>query len=63
MAEEYKQIACREIGADCDFVAQGKTDQEVVDKCAEHAKSQHGVMGFPPGWYVMIRSHMRTVQV
>jgi len=28
---------------DCDFVARGQTEQEVLKKCVEHARSAHGM--------------------
>jgi predicted small metal-binding protein len=33
---------------DCDFEARGETEQDVLDQCAEHAKSAHGMDGIPP---------------
>jgi predicted small metal-binding protein len=38
-----KVINCRQVGVDCDFEARGETEQEVIQKCAEHAKSAHGM--------------------
>jgi predicted small metal-binding protein len=38
-----KIVRCREVGVDCDFEARGETEQEVLHKCAEHAKSAHGM--------------------
>jgi predicted small metal-binding protein len=28
---------------DCDFVAKGETEQEVLQQCAEHARKEHGM--------------------
>jgi predicted small metal-binding protein len=33
---------------DCDFVAKGETDQEVLQQCAEHARTAHGMNEIPP---------------
>ena len=38
-----KVITCRDVGVDCDFVARGQTEQEVLKKCVEHARSAHGM--------------------
>jgi predicted small metal-binding protein len=38
-----KVIKCRDVGVDCDFVARGETVQEVLKKCEEHARSEHGM--------------------
>lgn len=62
MPNEYKELICRDIGADCDFIAQGETVEEVIEKCAAHSKNNHGVMSFPPDWYLKMRAHVRTVQ-
>jgi predicted small metal-binding protein len=37
-----KVLRCRDLGVDCDFVASGKTKEEVLKKAAEHdRKDQH----------------------
>ena len=38
-----KIVSCREVGVDCDFVATGETEQEVLQQCAEHARKEHGM--------------------
>ena len=43
-----KVIRCREVGVDCDFEARGETEQEVLDKCAEHGRSAHEIQEVPP---------------
>ena len=43
-----KVVRCRDVGVDCDFEARGKTEQEVLPKCAEHAKADHGMAEIPP---------------
>ena len=43
-----KIVRCRDVGMDCDFEARGETEQDVLDQCAEHAKSAHGMDGIPP---------------
>ena len=42
-----KSVSCRDVGKDCDFRAVGNTDQEVLGKIIEHAKSEHGLTEFP----------------
>lgn len=37
-----KKFACRDLGMDCDFVAEGETEEEVVAKAKEHGKTVHG---------------------
>lgn len=38
-----KTLSCRETGAQCDFIARGRTDEEVLSKAAEHGKKAHGM--------------------
>ena len=38
-----KILRCREVGVDCDFEARGATEQEVLDKAAEHGRTAHGI--------------------
>jgi predicted small metal-binding protein len=51
-----KIVRCREVGVDCDFEARGETEQEVLQKCAEHAKSAHGMDEIPPELASKVRS-------
>ena len=43
-----KVLRCREVGLDCDFVARGDSEQEVLGKAAEHARKDHGMANIPP---------------
>jgi predicted small metal-binding protein len=36
-----KQIACKDAGFDCDFVAQGETDDDVMATASEHVAEEH----------------------
>jgi predicted small metal-binding protein len=54
MAKVYV-ISCREAGVDCDFVAEGATMEDVMEKCAQHAIAQHGMKGFGPELYAKMR--------
>jgi len=35
-------LACRDAGVDCDFVAKGETEEEVLAKGVKHVKEVHG---------------------
>ena len=39
---------CRDVGPDCDFVARGESDEEVMGQVAEHARTAHGMDEVPP---------------
>jgi predicted small metal-binding protein len=40
-------VKCRDVGVDCDFEARGETEREVLKKCAEHARKEHGMGSMP----------------
>ena len=54
-----KIIRCREVGADCDFEARGATEQEVLDKAAEHGRKAHGIEVLPPELVAKVRAAIR----
>ena len=43
-----KAIHCGELMKGCDFVARGATEDEVMKKAAEHAKTAHGIQNITP---------------
>ncbi len=42
-----KVLRCRDVGVDCDFVACGKTEEEIFLKAKAHAKSDHNMSEIP----------------
>jgi predicted small metal-binding protein len=42
-----RKMSCRDVGPDCDFVARGESDEEVMGQVAEHARSAHGMNDVP----------------
>ena len=38
-----KVMKCRAVGLDCDFVARGENDEQIMTQVAEHAKKDHGM--------------------
>ncbi len=54
-----KVIRCREVGVDCDFEARGETVEEVMQKCAEHARKDHNMTEIPPELAAKVRAAMR----
>jgi len=51
-----KVVRCREVGVDCDFEARGESEAEVLQQCAEHAKSAHGMDQIPPELAAKVQS-------
>ena len=35
-------LACRDAGVTCPYVAQGETEEEVLQNAAKHVKEEHG---------------------
>ena len=35
-------LACRDAGVNCDFVARGETEEQVLQEGAKHVKEEHG---------------------
>ena len=42
-----KILRCRDVGVDCDFEATGETEDEIMQKAAQHAKEAHGMDEIP----------------
>ncbi len=38
-----KMLRCRDVGVDCDAVIRAETEEELMRKVAEHAKTVHGM--------------------
>lgn len=43
-----KVLTCREVGMDCDFVARGNSEEEILARAAAHAQKDHGFASIPP---------------
>jgi predicted small metal-binding protein len=43
-----KTMSCRDVGPDCDFVARGESEDEIMGQVAEHARDAHGLDEVPP---------------
>jgi len=54
-----KIVSCREVGVDCDFVAKGETEQEVLQQCAAHARKEHGMTELPEDLAKKVRGAIR----
>jgi len=54
-----KTISCRDVGVDCDFVATGETEQEILQKCSEHAGTAHNMNELPAELAEKVRGNIR----
>jgi predicted small metal-binding protein len=46
---------------ECDFTAQAETTEELMQKCSEHAKSDHGIDEIPPELAEKVKAAVRDV--
>ncbi|HTJ87357.1 MAG TPA: DUF1059 domain-containing protein [Terriglobales bacterium] len=51
-----KTVSCRDVGADCDFVARGNSEEEIMQKLSEHARTDHKMTSIPPELADKVRS-------
>ncbi len=58
-----KVLACRDAGIDCDFVACGETEEEVLRKGVEHARQEHGLTELTPEVEQKTRSAIHEAEV
>ena len=61
--KEYKQISCRDAGADCDFLVRAETEDEVMRVAADHGCRSHGFCESSSQLRDQIKSHIKTVLV
>ena len=54
-----KVVRCRDVGVDCDFVARGETEEDVLRQCAEHGRREHNMKELPAELAVKVRSAIR----
>jgi predicted small metal-binding protein len=55
-------VSCRDVGVDCDYVAKGETEEEIMRDAGEHAVRDHGYNKeeiMTPQMKDKIRSHIR----
>ncbi len=53
------EVRCRDVGVDCDYVARGRTEEELFKNAAEHGKSAHNMDRIPPEIMEKVRSAIR----
>jgi predicted small metal-binding protein len=62
-AREYKQLSCRDAGADCDFLVRAETEDEVFAVAAAHGARAHGMKEVTPDLKSKMKSIIKTVWV
>jgi predicted small metal-binding protein len=51
-----KVLKCRDVGMDCDFVARGETEEEILKQAAKHAGTAHGMTDMSEEIIAKVRS-------
>ena len=59
--KEYKELSCRDTGADCDFLVRAETAEEAVSVASEHGCRVHNVCKITPEERDRMNSLMRSV--
>jgi predicted small metal-binding protein len=54
-----KVLRCSDVGFDCEGEIRAATEQELLDKAAEHARSTHGVQEMTPEIVAKVKGVMR----
>ena len=57
----YRQISCRDAGADCDFMVRAETEDEILKIVADHACRSHNMCEFSSELKEKVLSHTKTV--
>jgi predicted small metal-binding protein len=54
-----KMLRCRDVGVDCDGVIRAKTEEELMKKVAEHAKTAHGITEISPDLAAKVKGSIK----
>ncbi len=56
-----KSISCAGAGADCAWSATAETEDEIMEKVAQHAKEEHQDMEVTSELIAKIKSHIKEI--
>jgi predicted small metal-binding protein len=59
--KEYRELNCRDTGADCDFLVRAETAEEVISLASEHGCRVHNICEITPQARDRMNSLMRSV--
>jgi predicted small metal-binding protein len=57
-----KVLRCRDVGMDCDFVAQANSEEEILQQAAQHAHMIHNMQEIPAEVIAAVRAAIRDTQ-
>ena len=58
---EYKQLGCRDLGADCSFMVRAETGDEVMNLLDEHICCVHGTCEISPELRDKMKDSLKSV--
>lgn len=56
------ELCCRDVGADCDYVVRGETEEEFFANASKHAKEAHGMDSIPEELKEKVMAAVRAQQ-
>jgi predicted small metal-binding protein len=56
-----KRLSCKDVGMNCDFVMEGKDDDEIMRKAREHGAKTHGIQNVSPEMEKDLRKQIKNV--
>ncbi len=56
-----KSISCADAGSDCGWSATAETEEELMNKVAEHAKAEHKDLEITPELVTKIKSCIKEI--
>lgn len=56
-----KLLRCRDVGVDCDHVIRAETEEELMKKVAEHAKTVHAMTEISPDLAAKVKAAIKEV--
>ena len=55
-------LECRDVGVpDCEFSTRGSNVEEVIEHCADHGRTEHGMHSFSPEMFAKMRSCLKQI--
>ena len=55
-------ISCESLGVDCTFSAKGANHEQVIERCADHGRSEHKMRSFSQELYAKMRAAIQAVE-
>ena len=57
----YKELSCRKVGIDCDFLVRSESEEEAISVVSEHACRSHNICEITPELKAKMQSASKSV--